>query len=74
MSKPEISTSAYLPANNLFILIAILVIAIGAFLWFMRKRSNRHPMDTPRGHEIEEERTRQTLEAREHTIDRPPTR
>jgi hypothetical protein len=50
------------------------VIAIGMFAWFMRKRSNRHPMDTPRGRAIEEERTRQTLEAREHTIDRPPTR
>jgi hypothetical protein len=68
------NTSEYLPSNNLFILISVLAIAIGAFLWFMRKRSNRHPMDTPRGHAIEEERTRQTLEAREHTIDRPPTR
>jgi hypothetical protein len=31
-------------------------------------------MDTPRGREIEEQRTRETLEAREHTIDPPPTR
>jgi hypothetical protein len=68
------NTAEYLPSNNLFILISILVIAIGMFAWFMRKRSNRHPMDTPRGRAIEEERTRQTLEAREHTIDRPPTR
>jgi LPXTG-motif cell wall-anchored protein len=68
------NTAEYLPSNNLFILGAILLIAIGSFLWFMRKRSNRHPMDTPRGHEIEEARTRQTLEAREHTIERPPTR
>lgn len=68
------NTAEYLPSNNLFILISILVIAIGAFLWFMRKRSNRHPMDTPRGHEIEEQRRREALEARDHTIERPPTR
>jgi len=68
------NTAEYLPSNNLFILISILVIAIGMFAWFMRKRSNRHPMDTPRGHEIEEQRRREALDAREHTIDPPPTR
>lgn len=68
------NTAEYLPSNNLFILISILLIAIASFLWFMRKRSNRHPMDTPRGHQIEEERREQVLKAREHTIERPPTR
>jgi hypothetical protein len=70
-----LDTASYLPANNLFILISILAIAIGSFLWFMRKRSNRHPMDTPRGHAIEEQRRQEALHAREHsTIDVPPTR
>jgi len=73
-SEPALNTAEYLPANNLFILISILLIAIAGFAWFMRKRSNRHPMDTPRGREIEEERTREVLEAREHTIETPPTR
>lgn len=68
------NTAEYLPSNNLFILGAILLIAIASFLWFMRKRSNRHPMDTPRGHAIEEERRREALDARNHTIERPPTR
>jgi LPXTG-motif cell wall-anchored protein len=68
------NTAEYLPSNNLFILIAVLLIAIGALAYFMRKRSNRHPMDTPRGHEIEEQRRREALDARDQTIDPPPTR
>ncbi|HEX8402722.1 MAG TPA: hypothetical protein VF628_13590 [Allosphingosinicella sp.] len=68
------NTAEYLPSNNLFILIAILLIAVGALAWFMRKRSNRHPMDTPRGHQIEEQRREEALRARENVIDKPPTR
>jgi LPXTG-motif cell wall-anchored protein len=68
------NTGDYMASNNLFILIAVVLIAIGSLAWFMRKRSNRHPMDTPRGHEIEEQRRRETLAARDNVIDPPPTR
>jgi hypothetical protein len=68
------NTAEYLPSNNLFILISVLLIAVAMLAWFMRKRSNRHPMDTPRGHQIEEQRRREALDARHHTIETPPTR
>ncbi len=58
---PILSVAAPL---NIVTLVAVLLILAVAFLFFMRKRSNRHPMDTPEGkaademrrHEAEEER------------------
>jgi len=64
--------SEYLPANNLFILIAVVVVAIVALLLFLRKPGNRHPMDNPQGRAAEERRARETAEGG-HT-DVPPTR
>lgn len=34
-------TQATLGSLNLFTLVAVLVVLIGGFLWFLRKRSNR---------------------------------
>lgn len=61
----------YLPANNLFILIAVVMAAIVALVLFLRKPGNRHPMDNPRGHEAEERRARANAEEQ---TDVPPTR
>jgi hypothetical protein len=36
-----------IPALFLFTLIATLVIAVGAYAMFLRKRSNRHPVERP---------------------------
>lgn len=52
------SANELVPGLNLFTLIAILVIAGGALLFFLRKRRNRHPMDTPEGHAADEARRR----------------
>lgn len=41
------STSAIVPSLFLFTLIAVVVIALGAYLLFIRKRSNRHPVEKP---------------------------
>lgn len=54
-----------LPALNLTTLGLVLLIAIGAFLYFMRKRSNRHPMDSARGERIKERRREEAVERRE---------
>lgn len=35
----------FLSAQNLMTLIAVFVIAAVAFMFFLRKRSNRHPME-----------------------------
>ena len=61
----------YLPANNLLILGAGLLIAVVAFLWFMRKPRNRHPLDNPHGRELDEERARHNAQG---TTEAPPTR
>ena len=63
--------SNYLPANNLFILISVFVIALVGFLWFLRKPENRHPMEGEHARELDEERARANAEG---TIDVPPTR
>ena len=39
------STTEYLSSQNLMILISGFVVAAIAFMYFMRKRSNRHPME-----------------------------
>ncbi|WP_338241524.1 LPXTG cell wall anchor domain-containing protein [Aurantiacibacter hainanensis] len=49
---------------NIVTLVAILVIAAGLFFYFMRKRSNRHPMDTPEGKKAEEMRRQEAEEER----------
>lgn len=63
--------SEYLPANNLFILIAVVAVAIVALLLFLRKPQNRHPMAGPRGRELEERRARDNAQG---VTDVPPTR
>ncbi len=49
---------------NIITLVVVLVIAAGLFIYFMRKRSNRHPMDTPRGKAAEEMRREEAEEER----------
>ncbi len=39
--------SAITPALFLFTLVAVLLIASAAYLFFLRKRSNRHPVEKP---------------------------
>jgi hypothetical protein len=39
--------SAITPALFLFTLVAVLLIASGSYLYFLRKRSNRHPVEKP---------------------------
>ena len=41
------STSALVPSLFLFTLIAVVLIAIAGYLLFLRKRRNRHPVETP---------------------------
>lgn len=65
------NSSALLPALNLFTLVAIAVVLIGAFIWYMRKPSNRHPMDSERGRQIDAQRTKETLEARADETPQP---
>jgi len=61
----------YLASNNLLILISVVVVAIVALVWFLRKPQNRHPMDNPEGHAAEERRARTNTE---QVADTPPTR
>lgn len=49
---------------NIVTLVAVLIIAAALFAYFMRKRSNRHPMDTPRGKAVEEKHRREVKEER----------
>lgn len=56
---------------SLFTIAAVVVVAIIAYLRFMRRPANRHPMDGPKGAALDERR------AREHgqpLRDPPPTR
>ena len=65
------NTGDYLASNNLFILIAVLAIAVIALLRFLRKPQNRHPMEGEHGRELDERRARMNAE---HETDIPPTR
>lgn len=65
------NTGDYLASNNLFILIAGLAIAIVAFLMFLRKSKNRHPMEGEHGRDLDERRARTNAQ---HETDVPPTR
>ncbi len=65
------STGDYLVSNNMLLLISGLVVAIVALLWFLRKPSNRHPMDNERGRQLDEERARGNAQ---ETTEVPPTR
>ena len=58
------SDAGFASVLNIFTLVAVLVIAAGLFFWFMRKRSNRHPMDTPEGKDAEDMRRREAEEER----------
>lgn len=60
-----------IPTLALFTLITVAVIAVVMLLHFMRKRSNRHPLDNPHGHALDEARARQNAQS---TTDVPPTR
>jgi hypothetical protein len=64
-------TGDYLAANNLWILIGAVVVAIVALLWFLRKPGNRHPMDNPAGRAAEERRARENAQ---DVTETPPTR
>lgn len=65
------NTGDYLAGNNLFILIAVLAVAIVALTMFLRKPKNRHPMDGQHGRDLDEQRAR--TNAQKET-DVPPTR
>ncbi|NJC05552.1 LPXTG-motif cell wall-anchored protein [Sphingomonas kaistensis] len=65
------STSDYLSANNLFILIGVFVIVLVAFLWFLRKPQNRHPMEGEKGRALDEARAQENAQG---VTDVPPTR
>lgn len=67
-SFPILSTIA--APLNIATLLIVLAIAAVLFLFFMRKRSNRHPMDTPRG-EAAEEMRREEAEAERREEGRP---
>lgn len=54
MGQPELVSSLFV-----FTLIGVGVIAAVLLLYFMRKRSNRHPMDTPAGKAAEDMRRRE---------------
>ena len=49
----------------LITLVGVLIIAALVFARFMRKRSNRHPMDTPEGQDAEDMRRRDAERQRE---------
>ncbi|NCP19104.1 MAG: hypothetical protein GW855_08100 [Erythrobacter sp.] len=55
---------------NVITLVVVLLLATLAFGYFMRKRQNRHPMDTPAGKKAEEMR-RQQAEAKRREDGRP---
>ncbi len=65
------NTTDYMSANNLFILGAVFVIVLVAFLWFLRKPQNRHPMEGPKGEMLDERRAQENAQG---TTDVPPTR
>jgi hypothetical protein len=46
-SEIAMSTSAITPTLFLFTLIAVLVVAVIAYVLFLRKRGNRHPVEHP---------------------------
>ena len=56
--------SGLVSSLNIVTLVAVLIVALLAFLYFMRKRSNRHPMDTPEGKAAEEMRRREAEQER----------
>lgn len=45
------TNSTLLPSLSLFTLVIALVIVLAGFLWFLRKRSNRHPLGENEGFE-----------------------
>lgn len=51
------STDGTVGSLMFFTLIAALAIAVIALLWFLRKRSNRHPMEGIRERNMEEIRS-----------------
>lgn len=59
-----IPTNGFLAALALFTIVAVLAILVVLLARFLRRPQNRYPMDTPRGHAIEEMRARETEAAR----------
>lgn len=71
MKARPMNLSDYLTANNLFILIGVLALAIVGLLLFLRKPANRHTMDGARGRALDEERAQENAQG---VTDVPPTR
>ncbi|GAB5348284.1 hypothetical protein [Alteriqipengyuania sp. 357] len=61
MNFPILAVAA--PLNLVTMLVVLAVVAV-AFLFFLRQRSNRHPMDTPEGKAAEDMRRREAEEER----------
>tara|TARA_B100000678_G_scaffold174455_1_gene145483 strand:+ start:130 stop:351 length:222 start_codon:yes stop_codon:yes gene_type:complete len=59
MSVSDLPLLAVAAPLNIVTLIVVLVAAVAIFGFFMRKRSNRHPMDTPEGKAAEDMRRKQ---------------
>jgi len=66
------SRSELVPALFGFTLVAVAIIAIILFARFMSKKRNRHPMDTPRGEQIQLQRDQEVREARRDEAIDPP--
>lgn len=47
-------TNETLSSLSLFTMIAVFAVVLVSFLWFRRKRSNRHPMENVRERNIDE--------------------
>ncbi len=68
------SNTELIPSLFGITLIAVAIVAIVVFARFMSKRRNRHPMDSPRGEDIQRQRDAETRDARrDGAIDPPPS-
>lgn len=65
------NTGDYLAGNNLFILIAVLAVAVISFAMFLSKRRNRNTMEGQHGRDLDEQRARANAQGE---TDVPPTR
>lgn len=58
------ANTALIPALFGVTLVVVLIIAAIGFALFMRKRRNRHPMDTPEGKAIDRQHDQAAKDAR----------
>lgn len=68
------SNTGLIPSLFGFTLIAVLLIAVIGFVYFLRKRSNRHPMGGARGDAIQADKDSAIRSARANPTVDPTTR